>query len=763
MNGGRGLSGWGRLVYRFRWPVLGLSIVLLGLSGLGLLKGGVLTSGSPIRSNLEAARAADLIAGEIKSTSGPAGSSFILLFSSHRLDAVSPAFQQEVESALAPLQRDARVTKISNPYSVPADEQAQFVSKDGHSALALVTLRDPSATSQHYYPQLRRLVRSNTLQVQATGEVPIELAFNVTLESDLRRAETITLPAALVLLVLIFGSVVAASLPLGVGALAIAGGAAATLLLSRFTDVSQYALNIVTLIGLAVAIDYSLFIVDRFRNELREGSSVEAAAATTMATAGRAITFSGLTVAIGLSAMLFYQGTFLAAMGVAGAFVVAIAVFYGLTFLPAMLCILGPNVNRLPLRLTRRRRSGDGVWHRWANWIMNRPILFAGPALVVLLIAGLPFLHLRMANGSADELPPNLPVRIAFDQLPDFPSQNQNTFQVAVYHPHGSPLAPAAVAAEFDFGRRLKGLSGVTAVMSPVSISPTIPISTYQRLYAGDPAALPAPMRSALADGTGPHLMLFRVQSPYPASSDQARRLLRQIRSAPPLNGAQILVTGPTASDIDVINFIIQRTPAAVLFVVAVTYLVLFLLTGSVVLPLKAVLLNLVSIAASFGALVWIFQDGHLSSLLGFSPQSIDPTVPVLLFSIVFGMSMDYEVLLVSRIQEEYRLKGDARRAVAVGLERSGRLISGAAAIMVTVFLAFGLAEVVIIKSIGIGLALAVTLDATIVRLILVPAVMRLLGDRAWWAPVGLARLHSRIGLGGASGEELALPVHGRS
>jgi RND superfamily putative drug exporter len=246
----------------------------------------------------------------------------------------------------------------------------------------------------------------------------------------------------------------------------------------------------------------------------------------------------------------------------------------------------------------------------------------------------------------------------------------------------------------------------------------------------------------------GAHIVLFDVVSNQPASSDGARTILRAIRAESIGNGGQILVTGNTASDVDIINYIIDKTPLAVGFVVLVTYLVLFLLTGSLVLPLKAVVLNLLSISASFGALVWIFQDGHLSQQLGFTAQSIDPSVPVILFAIVFGMSMDYEVLLISRIQEEYVRTGDNRHAIAEGLERSGRLITGAAAIMVAVFLAFGLAEVVLIKSIGIGLAIAVALDATIVRALIVPAVMRLMGDFNWWAPAPLRALHRRLGFG---------------
>jgi RND superfamily putative drug exporter len=285
---------------------------------------------------------------------------------------------------------------------------------------------------------------------------------------------------------------------------------------------------------------------------------------------------------------------------------------------------------------------------------------------------------------------------------------------VVVNYAKGSPTTAQRVLDQADLSRRMATIPGVLRIDPPQA---------------------------------GAHIALLTVVSNQPASSDGARAILRAIRAESIGDGGQLLVSGDTAFDVDIIDYIIDTTPLAFGFVVLVTYLVLFLLTGSLVLPLKAVLLNLLSIAASFGALVWIFQDGHLSQQLGFTAQSIDPSVPVILFAIVFGMSMDYEVLLISRIQEEYLRTGDNRHAIAEGLERSGRLITGAAAIMVAVFLAFGLAEVVLIKSIGIGLAIAVALDATIVRVLIVPAIMRILGRYNWWAPARLRALRRRAGL----------------
>jgi RND superfamily putative drug exporter len=281
-------------------------------------------------------------------------------------------------------------------------------------------------------------------------------------------------------------------------------------------------------------------------------------------------------------------------------------------------------------------------------------------------------------------------------------------------------------------------------------------------MYTGDTGKLPAQAQQLLQAEVGRHIVLMQATSSAQPTSDEARNILKAIRADQgPVGG--VLVDGATAIDVDVINFIIDRTPLAIVVVVLVTYLLLFLQTGSVVLPLKAIILNFLSIGASFGALVWIFQEGHFANLLGFTPQSIDPSIPVILFSIVFGLSMDYEVLLVSRIHEEYVRSGDNTAAVATGLERSGRLITGAAAIMFAVFMAFGLAEVVIIKAIGIGLAIAVAIDATIVRSLVVPAVMRLLGDANWWAPRPLRWLHGRAGLSDLGVEEPAARIEPKS
>ncbi len=740
---------WGRFVYRFRWAVLVVSALLLAVSIVATFTGGSLTDSGSFGADLPAGQAQKLITAEVHPLKKVTGSQVTLIFRESTLTVTDPAYKAALESALAPLADDPRVTSVSTPFTVPAEAQASYISRDQHEALVIVALKDSSSTAKGYIPAVLAEIHPGNLTMLATGGVLISQAFNKTLEGDLQRAEYLALPITLLMLVLIFASLIAASLPLGVGLLAIVGGVGGTLFLARFTDVSTYAINIITLIGLAVAIDYSLFVVNRFRDELAAGATREDAIVKSMSTAGRAITFSGITVAIGLSAMLFFQGTFLASMGAAGTIVVSIAVLYGLTFLPAVLSVLGPWVDRLRLPfLGRRKPAGTGAWHSMALWVMKRPVVVLLPALAVLLLAGTPFLQLRLANGDVDQLPPSNQARQGYDTLiRDFPGQDQTNITVAVNYPAGSPLTADHIGAVYDLSRRFAAMPNVLRVSSIVDLDPTLSRADYQRLYSGPAAQLPPAMQQALVSGAGPHLLVLDIVTNKQYTSDDARAIVRAVRAESVPDG-QVLATGPTAFDLDIVNFILQKTPVAVATVILITYVVLFLLTGSVVLPLKAVLTNLFSISASFGAMVWIFQEGHLSGLLGFTPQSIDPSIPVILFSIVFGMSMDYEVLLISRIQEEYRRTGDNQAGVALGLEKSGRLITGAAAIMVAVFLAFGMANIVIIKAIGVGLAVAIAIDATVVRILIVPAVMRLLGRANWWAPRPLALFHRWVGAG---------------
>ena len=723
-------------MHRHRWLVLAASIACFVLSLVAVRNGADFKNASDF--NVESVRAAKLAAQQLPAATG---STFLLLFTDPQRSYPSPAFEQEVRSALATLARDRRVTGIQTPYNAPPEQAATMISSDRHSVIATINLSLDFASARQQFPELRGEVHSTSLRVSTDGDVAVASDFDTILASDLRRSEVISLPLALIFLVIVFGTGIAALLCLGVGVLAVVSGIGVTSLLAHGFDVSTYAINVVTLIGLGIAIDYSLFIVTRFREELAHDGDVGRALGVTMTTAGRAIAFSGMTVALGLAGLLFFTGTSLVSMGAAGAIVVVISVAYGLTFLPALLAILGPRVNRLRVPIFQPRPFGKGAWHRIATWVMRRPWFVLLPTAGLLVAAGIPFLHIDLASTDVGQLPPTAESRVGSELLQkQFPSAGQNTIQVVMQFHTGSPFDPENIATAYDYSRRLEATSGVVSVKSYVNVDPTIGIAGYQALYEQPRARWPASVQQAASSSTGSSIAVFDAATPYLTTSDQAHSLVRTIRAHDAVTGATVQVTGNTAFDLDFVGYMVGRIPIVVAFVVVATLAVLLLLLRSVVLPLKAVLMNALSLSAAFGALVWVFQDGHLSGLLGFTPGPLDPTIPVLLFCIVFGLSMDYEVFLLTRMQEEWRRSEDNRTAVAGGLERSGRLVTGAALIMACVFIAFGLASVVTIKALGLGMAIAVVVDATLVRALVVPALMRLLGRANWWAPRWLRR-----------------------
>jgi len=741
------LEGWGRRVYRLRWWLFALSLVPLAPAFV-VVAHGARAASAPILASTESGRAAKLMARELSDRP----LSFDLILSHPTLRATDPPFKAEVKRALQALRDDSRVSRIRTPYDLDPPDQT-LISRDGHRIRAVVELKHRSSAIESlefsslppgFYPSLRSKVSPSALEVVAAGPLVLHHDFVEVAQRDLRRSELVIMPVVALFLLLAFGSVVAAILPLGVGLLAVSGGIAGTEILARYTSVSAYAPNIVTMIGLGVAIDYSLFIVSRFREEIMR-RSVPDALAVTLARTGQAILFSGVTVAIGLLGMLMLGLGNIGSLGVAGTLVVALSVLYGLTFLPATLALLGRRVNALAIPGLRRRGRTTGFWHRLSTLVMAHPWRVLLPVTALLLLLGSPFLHLRLAAGDASSMPSWAESRRGAELLQrDFVAGEVPPVIVVVHHRTGSPLEPGRMGQAYDLNHWLAAQPAVSGVQSVMDLSPDTSREEYQRFVKVPMEMWPEDMRREVAQVVGAHIMVFAVSTKVPAGSDETRALVRTIRSShPPVDG-EVLVTGATAFDLDFMGVITDNAPKAVGLVVAATYIALLLLLGSVLLPLKAVVVNLLSISASYGALVWIFQDGHLSHLLGFTPGPIQTATPIIMFCLIFGLSMDYEVLLLSRMREEYERSGDNVLAVGAGLERTGRLITWAGAIMAAVFFAFALAESVIIKAVGIGIGIAVILDATVVRGLLVPATMRLMGHWNWWLPRPLARLVGR-------------------
>ncbi|MGZ3714019.1 MAG: MMPL family transporter, partial [Ktedonobacterales bacterium] len=525
--------------------------------------------------------------------------------------------------------------------------------------------------------------------------------------------------------------------------------------LASVSQVSVFALNITTLFGLGLGVDYSLFMVSRFREELARGKPVPHAIGVTMSTAGRAVFFSGLAVSIGLLGLTLFPLNMLRSVGLGGMITVALSILAAVTLLPALLGIIGTRVNALPVRLPAlfsrsRGLAGDnsrspqehGFWHRLALGVMRHPIATFVPVLAFLLLLGVPFLSVRLAAPDASILPPSVKSRAAYDLLTQRFDQSALSPIVIAVETRGSPLDKGNLQTLDAYVRSLKADPRVQNVTSIVSLDPRVTLDQYELLYSQPERIADPYISQILGSYAGKDITMVQVTSKYSMLDPRSESLVQAIRDTPPPAGFRILVDGGTAGIIDYVNTLYTAFPTALLIIAAITYVVLMLLFRSLILPLKAIAMNTLSILASYGALVFIFQEGHFSNLLNFTPLGfVEASSPILMFCALFGLSMDYEVFLLSRIREAYEQTGDNTYSVAVGLERSGGIITSAAAIVIIVSMAFASADMVIVKALGVGMALAVLLDASLVRGLLVPATMRLLGDLNWWWPAPFNRI----------------------
>ncbi len=566
--------------------------------------------------------------------------------------------------------------------------------------------------------------------VQAGGGAAINADMTKTLEGDLSKAESIAIPITLVLLVLVFGSLVAAGLPLLVGLLSIVGTFLALFLISTVTDVSVYSINLTTALGLGLAIDYSLFIVSRYREELRNGLEPHDAVVRTVETAGRTVAFSALTVAVSLSALLVFPLYFLRSFAYAGIAVVLAAMTAALVSLPALLAVLGRRVDSLRLFHRDPKPEGTGFWYRVATAVMRRPVVVGVTVIALLLVLGAPFL--RVVFGLPDDraLPPSAQSRQVSEALrSEFDGNSGESFAVVI-DGIGDPTARAPEISAF--AAEVSSLDGVARVTTVTGV--------YQR---GSQVSALASDGVDYAQPTGTWLT---VVPSIPLTSPAGEALVGEVRALD--QPFAFGVEGRAAQLVDTKAAIADNLPIAAAIIVVATFVLLFLVFGSLLVPAKAIVLNLLSLTATFGAMVWIFQDGNLSGPLGFTATgTLDVSMPVLMFCIAFGLSMDYEVFLLSRIKEEHDRTGDNSASVALGLERTGRIVTAAAALLAVTFLAFATSGVSFIKLFGIGLALAVVMDATVIRGLLVPAFMKLAGEANWWAPAPLRRFHERFGI----------------
>ncbi len=718
-------EAWGRGLYRARRLTLVLALLFAvgaGVWGTGVF--GKLNSGNTFtpphsQSNAESSLADALF--------GRNGADVVVLFHSASRTVADPAYRQAVAGYLAGLPAGA----VTSATSYWTSGRTALVSADRHSTYAVLQLAGRSDQGREdTYKAIKADFPAaagtpgDGITARVGGTTATEVAINGEVSANIARAESISFPVLLILLILIFGSVVAAIAPLAIGGLAILGSFTVLRLLTLTTTVSVYSVNITTIMGLGLGIDYGLFIVTRFREELRRQESVERAVARTVATAGRTVLVSGVTVALALCGLMLFQPVFLRSMGYGGVATVAVDVIAALTVLPALLAVLGHRVNALAVRKSVRagrtpgtiavgneagRDATGGRWYRFAQAVMRRPLAIAAVIVVVLLALGAPFLRISWGGTDARVLPATSTVRQVQDTLAnEFTANSTNPIEAVVT----GVTSPGALAA---YTARIGAVPGVTGVQVTARHGSSV------RLDVG--------------------------YTPRP-DSPQARQIVSGIRAIAPPPRASVLVGGASAQLVDELSSLGGTLPWMALLTALATIAALFLAFGSVVLPVKAIVMNILSLTATFGVIVWVFQWGHLSGPLDFTATgTINPTMPILLLAIVFGLSMDYEVFLLSRIRERYDETGDNTDAVATGLQRTGGLITSLALLLIVVVGLFSASGITFLKLLGVGMIVALVVDATVVRILLVPATMRLLGRANWWAPRPLRRLYSRYGI----------------
>lgn len=641
------------------------------------------------------------------------------------------------------LQASPYVTEVTSAWTAPATAAPALMSKDGKTGLIVAGITGGESGAQKHAKALTdQLVHDRDgVTVRAGGEAMTYVQINGQSEKDLLMMEAIAIPLSFVVLVWVFGGLLSAALPLAVGAFAILGSMAVLRAVTFVTDVSIFALNLTIAMGLALAIDYTLLIISRYRDELAEGADREHALVRTMVTAGRTVLFSALTVALSMVAMVLFPMYFLKSFAYAGIAVVTFAAIAAIVVAPAAIVLLGDRLDSLDVRRFARRILGrpepvrkpveHTFWYRSTKYVMRRAIPISLAIIALLLVLGAPFLGAKWGFPDDRVLPQSQTARQVGDDL-------RNNFavdsarNVTVVIPDASGIAPA-------------DLDGYAAALSQVPDVSSV--SAPGGTFADGRAVGPPSAATGLKDGSA----FLTVASTAPLFSDASEAQLDRLREVSTPQGHSVQLTGVAQINRDSSDAITSRLPLVLGVIAAITFVLLFLLTGSVVLPLKALVLNVLSLTAAFGALVWIFQDGHLGALGTTPTGTLVANLPVLLFCVAFGLSMDYEVFLVSRIREYWLRSGKSRadndESVALGLARTGRVVTAAALLMSISFAALIAAQVAFMKMFGLGLTLAVLADATLVRVLLVPAFMHLLGQWNWWAPKPLARLHERIGL----------------
>ncbi|MFE4703140.1 MMPL family transporter [Streptomyces sp. NPDC056738] len=651
----------------------------------------------------------------------------------------TPSAEQNGKALVASLKKEKT---LANVVSYWDKRSTQLLSKDGREAMVLAHVKgDPTQQQKNATSLLDDYdgTYNKALTVRAGGVAAVGNDMSTQVVEDLELAELIAIPLTLILLLFVFGSMVAALLPLAIAVIAILGSFAELSLLADVTSVSNTATNLTTALGLGLGIDYGLLMISRFREQLATGASVEDAVRRTVHTAGRTVAFSASTVAAALAALLVFPQYFLRSFGFAGVGVVAIAAVSALFVMPPLLVVLGHRVNKgqVPWAKTANVTTRVSIWARLARTVMRRPALTALPVLAILLVAASPLLGITFGTPDERVLPKDAESRqVSATLQKNFNGNDNAALQIVI----GQDVGKAPLDTYAD---QLSQLKGVVRVET----------STGTYTHGQESAAGPGS-----ANLSRPHGQRISIVSSLTPKSDAAQSLVGDVRALTPPPGIHPLVGGIDAELVDAKHSISGQIPLAIGLVILTTFVLLFLFTGSIVQPLRALALNAITLVATLGIMTWIFQEGHLSSLFGFTAQPMEMSMTVLMFCIVFGLSMDYEVFVTSRIKELHDQGEDTESAVTNGLGHTGRIVTAAACLLAVSFFAFGTSKLSFMQMFGLGSGLAILIDAVAIRGVLVPAAMRLLGSSAWYAPSFLRKFHSRFGLSESAPEPTAAP-----
>ncbi len=667
----------------------------------------------------------------------------VLFESKDGLKVNDPAYKAEVERLLGDI--DGDIKSASTYYSTGAKE---LVSNDNKSTYAALLLPGTDNEQADKVAHLREKLVSDKLHVSVGGQAAVNADVTHQINEDLATAETISFAVLAILLVLVFRSVIAALLPLLLGGFAIVGAFFVTRLLTEFVTISQYAINIITLLGLGLAIDYSLFIVSRFREELHSSRDVDAALKRTMETAGHTVFFSGLTVIASLLCLQVFPVDILRSMSWGGAAAVLVAMIGAMLVLPAILRLLGIRIDALSFGATKRnaRAFKDGqtleeretIWSRAGRFFMRFRWIAGVSTTVVLLAAGLPFLHAHFSTPDYRSVPEGAESRTVSEKLSSEFGDVAAPLRV-IYTAPAEVTGSDEIAKLYDYVQSIRKLDQVSSTVSIVDLPGPNSAMQYQMLYAHE---TPEQVSKLLEQRVSGNTTLIDINYKGDLDSDATQKLVNQVRDLPRPDGITIQVGGGPAILHDLLATIGRYIPYGLVALAFTLFVLLFWLSRSVVIPLQAITLSTLSLGAAFGALVWVFQDGHWASLFNLTPTgSIDATMPVLIFAVAFGLSVDYSVFLYSRIREEYdRNGGDNSKAVILGLQKTGSIITSAAILLFIVVAAFAAGRIPLMQQVGVGLALTVLIDAFIIRMMVVPALMSLLGHANWWRPKFLVR-----------------------